>query len=196
MMVRPLILSILFFVSCPVLQGTTYYLDASGGSDDNAGLSATSAWKTLAKINSSKFAPGDIILLRRGSVWREQLNFPSSGSAGSPIVIDAYGTGELPVISGADLVAAGAWSPCKSCGADIWEAAGEPVVLCGGYACSLALWSPGTGEEHHLWVGSPLWFVRSLPGDRAVVAGSRGIMAVQLTAHLPGTNPARSGKDP
>jgi parallel beta-helix repeat protein len=123
MMFRPLILSILFFVSCPVLQGTTYYLDASGGSDDNAGLSATSAWKTLAKINSSKFAPGDIILLRRGSVWREQLNFPSSGSAGSPIVIDAYGTGELPVISGADLVAAGAWSPCKSCGADIWEAA-------------------------------------------------------------------------
>jgi hypothetical protein len=80
--------------------------------------------------------------------------------------------------------------------ADIWETAGQPLVLCGGYACSLALWSPGTGEEHHLWVGSPLWFVRSLPGDRAVVAGSRGIMALQLTAHLPGTNPGRPGKDP
>jgi hypothetical protein len=79
-------------------------------------------------------------------------------------------------------------------GADIWEAAGQPVVLCGGWACSLALWSPGTGEEHHLWVGSPLWFVRSLPGDRAVVAGSRGTMAVQLTANLPGTNPGRPGK--
>ncbi len=81
-------------------------------------------------------------------------------------------------------------------GADIWEAAGQPVVLCGGYACSLALWSPGTGEEHHLWVGSPLWFVRSLPGDRAVVAGSRGIMALQLTANRTGTNPGRPGKGP
>jgi len=38
--------------------------------------------------------------------------------------------------------------------ADIGEVAGQPVVLCSGYACSLALWSPGTGEEHHLWVGS------------------------------------------
>ena len=123
MMFKPLILSILFFASCPVLQGTTYYLDASGGSDGNTGLSATAAWKTLAKINSSKFAPGDIVLLRRGSVWREQFNFPSSGSSGSPIVIDAYGTGELPVISGADLVAAGSWSACNSCGPNIWEAA-------------------------------------------------------------------------
>jgi parallel beta-helix repeat protein len=123
MMFRLLILSILFFTSCPLLRGTTYYVDVSGGSDDNNGLSATSPWKTLAKINSSKFAPGDIILLRRGSIWREQLNFPSSGSAGSPIVIDAYGSGELPVISGADLVAAGTWSACKSCGTNIWEAA-------------------------------------------------------------------------
>ena len=123
MVFKLLILSILFFTSCPLLQGTTYYVDSSGGSDDNNGLSATSPWKTLAKINSFKFAPGDIILLRRGSIWREQLNFPSSGSAGSPIVIDAYGSGELPAISGADLVAAGTWSECKSCGTNIWEAA-------------------------------------------------------------------------
>src|SRR5215471_15809305 len=78
--------------------------------------------------------------------------------------------------------------------ADIWEAAGQPLVLCGGYTCSLALWSPGTGEEHHLRVGSPLWFVKSLLGDRAVVAGSHGIMAIQLTANLPGTHPGRPGK--
>lgn len=80
--------------------------------------------------------------------------------------------------------------------ADFWEAAGQPRVVYGGFTCSLALWSPGTDEEHHLWIGSPLWFVRSLPGDRAVVAGSRGIMALQLTANLAGTNPGRPGKDP
>ena len=69
---------------------------------------------------------------------------------------------------------------------DIWETAGQPFVLSGGYACSLALWSLGTGEEHHLWVGSPLWFVRSLPGDRVVVAGSRGIMAFHEYSFLIG----------
>jgi WD40 repeat protein len=69
---------------------------------------------------------------------------------------------------------------------DICEAAGQPLVLSGGYAGSLALWSPGTGEEHHLWVGSPLWLVRSLPGGRAAVAGPRGIMAFQLTVRTPG----------
>ena len=122
MMSKLLMLSILFFASCPGLQGVTYYVDATGGNDSNTGLSAASPWKTLAKLNSSKFAPGDIILLRRGSVWREQLNFPSSGSSGSPIVIDAYGTGEPPLISGADLVPAGTWSACQSCGANIWEA--------------------------------------------------------------------------
>lgn len=64
---------------------------------------------------------------------------------------------------------------------DILQTARQPLVLSGGYAGSLTLWSPGTGEEHHLWVGSPIWLVRSLPGDRAVVAGPRGIMAFQLT---------------
>ena len=78
---------------------------------------------------------------------------------------------------------------------DISETAGQPLVLGGGYAGSLALWSLGTGEEHHLWVGSPLWCVRSLPGDRAVVAGPRGIMTIQLTAHLPGTNPGQLSND-
>jgi parallel beta-helix repeat protein len=119
---RILILYILFFAWCPFIQGTTYFVAASGGTEENNGLSATSPWKTLAKINSSKFAPGDTILLRRGSTWREQLNFPSSGSAGSPIVIDAYASGELPLISGADLMPAGAWSACNPCGTNIWAA--------------------------------------------------------------------------
>ena len=117
-----LMLSMLFLGSSGLALGTTYYVDPSKGSDDNNGLSETSPWKTLAKINASKFAPGDVILLRKGAIWREQLNFPSSGSPGAPIVIDAYGSGELPTISGADLVSAESWSLCKSCGANIWEA--------------------------------------------------------------------------
>jgi WD40 repeat protein len=78
---------------------------------------------------------------------------------------------------------------------DIWETAGQALVLCGGYTCSLALWPLGTGEEHHLWIGSPLWHIRSLPGDRAVVAGPRGIMAFQLATHLPAANLRLPGQD-
>jgi len=69
---------------------------------------------------------------------------------------------------------------------DIAEMAGGNVILSGGYTCSLVLWPLDKSEEHHLWVGSPLHFIKSLPNDRAVVAGPRGIIAFQLTQRLPG----------
>ena len=116
------LLSALFLAECTLVQGANYYVDSSKGDDANNGLSEASPWKTLAKINSSKFATGDIILLRRGATWREQLNFPSSGSPGAPIVIGSYGSGEIPVISGADVVPPESWSPCQPCGTNIWEA--------------------------------------------------------------------------
>jgi parallel beta-helix repeat protein len=120
-MLRNLLLLFLF-CACPVLRATTYYVDSANGNDSNNGNSPSSPWKTLAKINSSKFMPGDVILLRRESLWREQLNFPSSGSASAPIVIDSYGSGNLPVISGADLVPPESWSGCDACGPHIWQA--------------------------------------------------------------------------
>jgi hypothetical protein len=78
---------------------TTYYVSSSAGSDANAGTEAA-PWRTLAKINASTFAPGDVILLKRGDVWQESLVPPSSGGSGSPIVFDAYGSGAPPTISG------------------------------------------------------------------------------------------------
>jgi WD40 repeat protein len=68
----------------------------------------------------------------------------------------------------------------------VGELAGRSVVFCGGYICSLGLWPLDSQEESHVWVGSPLWSVKPLPGDRVVVAGTRGIMALQLSARLPG----------
>jgi len=40
----------------------TYYVDATNGNDVNNGLSMSSAWKTTAKVNASRFNPGDQIL--------------------------------------------------------------------------------------------------------------------------------------
>ena len=83
---------------------TTYYVDATNGHDNNAGNSPQTAWKTIAKVNSSGFNPGDSILFKTGEEWREQLTVPSSGSSSTPIRLGAYGAGHNPIISGADLL--------------------------------------------------------------------------------------------
>ncbi|MEK0317301.1 CBM96 family carbohydrate-binding protein [Cohnella sp. 56] len=80
--------------------GTTYYVDASGGSDGNSGQSSSAAWQTLAKVNATTFAPGDKILFKSGSSWTGQLWPKGSGASGNPIVIDRYGTGAKPAING------------------------------------------------------------------------------------------------
>jgi hypothetical protein len=90
------------FSSAPALYAATYYVDGTSGQDTNPGLSEVTAWKTITKVNASRFSPGDQILFKRGCVWREQLTVPSSGSAGNPIIFGAYGTGNKPVISGAN----------------------------------------------------------------------------------------------
>ena len=53
-------------------QSATYYVDAKNGNDDNSGTSASNAWKSLEKLNLFQFQPGDLVLFKRGEIWREQ----------------------------------------------------------------------------------------------------------------------------
>ena len=46
---------------------TTYYVDSVGRSDSADGTSAAAAWKTLAKVNTGQFAPGDRVKIKEGS---------------------------------------------------------------------------------------------------------------------------------
>ena len=85
----------------PAPTGTTYYLDAVGGSDTNSGTSAQSAWKTLSKATAATLSPGDTLLLNRGQSWTGTLTMAESGSAAAPVTVAAYGTGSAPSISGA-----------------------------------------------------------------------------------------------
>ncbi|WP_116062324.1 right-handed parallel beta-helix repeat-containing protein [Cohnella phaseoli] len=74
--------------------GQTYYVSSSTGDDDNSGLSSSSPWKTLSKVSSVTFMPGDEILLLGGDVWNdEELTLRGSGQSGQPIVLTSYGTG-------------------------------------------------------------------------------------------------------
>ena len=79
-------------------EGTTYYVDSVGGSDSASGKSENAAWKTLDKVNSVKFSPGDSIRLKGGSVFIGQLYPKGSGTASAPITIDMYGGGQKPMI--------------------------------------------------------------------------------------------------
>jgi hypothetical protein len=84
---------------------TTYYVDSVSGVDTNTGLDQSHPWKSLSKINATTFGAGDHVMLKAGSTWTGQLWPKGSGAAGSPIVIDSYGSGAKPRINGAGTVA-------------------------------------------------------------------------------------------
>ena len=88
-----------------VAGAATYYVDSgTAGNDANAGTAATVPWKSLAKVNGRTFYAGDQILFKRGGAWTGQLWPKGSGSASGPIVIDAFGSGQAPVINGGGLI--------------------------------------------------------------------------------------------
>lgn len=87
-------------------HAASYYFSSSTGSDLSGAGTQASPWQTFAgasnHLNSSTFTHGDTIYLKRGDTWSgDQLIPPSSGTSGSPIAFDAYGTGPAPVITAA-----------------------------------------------------------------------------------------------
>ena len=84
----------------------TYYVSQSDGNDDFNGEASlakdkTGPWKTLARA-SIEYQPGDMLLLKRGDVWHEELRPKGNGTPEQPITISAYGVGSKPVIDRED----------------------------------------------------------------------------------------------
>src|ERR1041384_5504699 len=97
-----MLIKLVFF--CEKINATNYYFSSTDGDDSRTSAQAQSSstpWKTIAKLNSifSSIQPGDQILFKRGDVFYGSINITKSGSSGSPIIFDAYGSGALPVIS-------------------------------------------------------------------------------------------------
>lgn len=76
--------------------GVTYYVDAEEGNDNESGRSPEKAWKTLEKVNSTVFQPGDTILFKAEGTWEGQLWPKGSGNEENSIIIDRYGDGKNP----------------------------------------------------------------------------------------------------
>jgi len=104
---KKLVVFCLFFImhSCSSYyhNATTYYVDESNGNDTNDGISQQTAWRTIQKVNSVKFSPGDSVLFKKGETWREKKLSPkASGIEGNPIVFSSYGIGKKPRLLGSD----------------------------------------------------------------------------------------------
>lgn len=90
----------------------TYFIDPNG-KDQNNGTSQTTAWQGIDKVNTMEFQEGDSILFRRSGIWTGTLKPKGNGENDKPIVIGAYGEGELPIIDAegkkenSDLMSAG-----------------------------------------------------------------------------------------
>ena len=83
-----------------------YYVDASATGNNSAnGLSPSTPWKTITKVNGSTFQPGDQILFAGGQTFTGTLSFTSSSwpsaTPSNPVTIGSYGTGRATISSGA-----------------------------------------------------------------------------------------------
>lgn len=101
-MKRILVISISILIHVSIIYAETYYVDPDNGNDGNNGTTKQTAWKSLLKVNSGTFMPGDSILLRAGSVFNDQqLELTkNSGANDRLIVVASFGEGEKPVING------------------------------------------------------------------------------------------------
>lgn len=158
-------------------SGANYYVSSSDPNADDSYTNPTSSqpWKTLAKVSATHFSPGDIIYLKCGDTWRETLTVSSAGSSAGRITYTSYGTGDRPVISGADLVAG--WSPYSGGTANTYQAtlanstsmvtSDSTYLKKGSSATSLA-------ANQYYWSGGVLYInIGGDPSSHVIEAGQR-----------------------
>lgn len=93
------------------VAGRCYYVSTSGN-DDNDGLSSSRPIRTLERVNGLDLQPGDVVLFRRGDVWRRTVADGSHMIYTKPgVTYSAYGKGPKPVLDG---------SPCNGAENGCW----------------------------------------------------------------------------
>lgn len=85
-------------------RGARFYVDSETGDDANSGTLPSQAWKTLERVNTNVFHPGDALLFKSGSRFTGQLAPRGSGAIVDgkvvPITIGKYGGDALPRMDG------------------------------------------------------------------------------------------------
>ena len=81
-------------------NATTYFISNSLGNDLNSGLSFQNPIKTIPRLNTFNFYPGDSILFKSQDTFHGMFWLKGSGNSIHPIVIDTYGGIEKAIING------------------------------------------------------------------------------------------------
>lgn len=84
----------------PSMIDNPRYFDSVNGDDKNDGLTPETPWKSLILLNQITCLPGTSIYLKAGSQWHASIALHGSGSGEYPIVMNCYGKGKAPIISG------------------------------------------------------------------------------------------------
>ena len=71
-----------------------FYIDSIDGNDSADGLSPETAWKSVEKTAHFEFHEGDVVLFRRGGLWRGHIRMQKG------VYYSAYGEGEKPKFYG------------------------------------------------------------------------------------------------
>ena len=88
------ILITLLTALCGTATAKNYYFDGSARTNGNG--QRRHPFNTLESISDLHLAPGDSLLLRRGTRFVQSLELSVGGSAGAPIIIQPYGDTSLP----------------------------------------------------------------------------------------------------
>ena len=102
------------------LFATNYYVSTSG-SDSNNGLTISTPWLTLYKVNDFSFSAGDSVLFKRGDTWILQQLLPQNGNSSNNIVYSDYGTGDKPLFLGS--LNKSETSDWTDMGSNVWQLA-------------------------------------------------------------------------
>ena len=82
----------------PIRETRAFYVDADTGDDARDGLMPQTAWRTFRNLKGRVLGPGERLLLKRGCVFRDELNVSAAGAPDSWAEIGAYGEGGRPQI--------------------------------------------------------------------------------------------------
>lgn len=108
---------------CGLYLGATNYYVSPTGNDLNNGLSQSTAWQTINRVNNQAngagFWSGDTILFQRNGIYRGTgfINTNMAGLKNTRFGIKDYGIGNLPIISGSIQINGG-WI---SIGSGVWK---------------------------------------------------------------------------
>lgn len=118
-MKKLIIIPLLFFSL--ICMATNYHF-ATAGDDVTGNGSIATPYKTITKLNAlwaaGTLAPGDSVCFKAGDTFTGTITVSEAGTAGNPIIIGKYWSGDNPIITGMSDIS-GSWTE-TGVGTNIW----------------------------------------------------------------------------